>query len=68
MKNKLFPYICWLMAITFSLQLQAQNKVSAPMADVNQVIDNTLDSLNKHVPRDRKPVRAGKVTTLFCSW
>ena len=30
--------------ITFSLQLQAQNKVSAPMADVNQVIDNTLDS------------------------
>ena len=47
MKNKLFPYICWLTAITFSLQLQAQNKVSAPMADVNQVIDNTLDSLNK---------------------
>ena len=40
MKNKLFPYICWLTAITFSLQLQAQNKVSAPMADVNQVIDN----------------------------
>ena len=62
MKNKLFPYICWLTAITFSLQLQAQNKVSAPMADVNQVIDNTLDS------RDRKPVRAGKVTTLFCFW
>ncbi len=47
MKNKLFPYICWLTAITFSLQLQAQNKVSAPMADVNQVVDNTLDSLNK---------------------
>lgn len=47
MKSKLFPYICWLTAITFSLQLQAQNKVSAPMADVNQVVDNTLDSLNK---------------------
>jgi len=45
MKNKLFPYTCWLTAITFSLQLQAQNKVSAPMADVNQVVDNTLDSL-----------------------
>ena len=60
MKNKLFPYICWLTAITFSLQLQAQNKVSAPMADVNQVVDNTLDSL--------KPVPAGKVTTLFCFW
>ena len=49
MKSKLFPYICWLTAITFSLQLQAQNKVSAPMADVNQVVDNTLDSLNKAI-------------------
>ncbi len=68
MKNKLFPYICWLTAITFSLQLQAQNKVSAPMADVNQVIDNTLDSLNKARTLDRKPVPAGKVTIRFCFW
>ena len=47
MKNKLFQYTCGLIIIVCSLQLQAQNKVSAPMADVNQVIDNTLDSLNK---------------------
>lgn len=30
-----------------SLTLQAQNKVAGPMKDVNLVIDNTLDSLNK---------------------
>ena len=47
MKNKLFQYTCGLIIIVCSLQLQAQNKVSAPMADVNQVVDNTLDSLNK---------------------
>lgn len=30
-----------------SLTLEAQNKVAGPMKDVNLVIDNTLDSLNK---------------------
>lgn len=29
------------------MSVRAQNKVAAPMKDVNQVIDNTLDSLNK---------------------
>ena len=47
MKNKLFQYACGWIIIACSLQMQAQNKVAAPMKDVNQVIDNTLDSLNK---------------------
>lgn len=47
MKNKLFQYVCGLIITACSLQMQAQNKVAAPMKDVNQVIDNTLDSLNK---------------------
>lgn len=38
MRNKLFYYLCWLTAVTSSLQAQAQNKVAAPMKDVNQVI------------------------------
>ncbi len=47
MKNKLFQYACGWIIIACSLQMQAQNKVAAPMKDVNQVVDNTLDSLNK---------------------
>ena len=54
MRNKLFYYLCWLTAVTGSLQAQAQNKVVAPMKDVNQVIDNTLDSLNK--ARTARPI------------
>ena len=30
-----------------AFQVHAQKPVAAPMKDVNQVIDNTLDSLNK---------------------
>lgn len=39
--------LCAGIAFIFSLTAHAQNKVAAPMKDVNQVIDNTLDSLNK---------------------
>lgn len=47
--NKRTFYSYWILggAFTLSLSMQAQNKVTAPMKDVNQVIDNTLDSLNK---------------------
>ena len=38
----------WLLGATcFSFSAYAQNKVKAPMEDVNQVVDLTLDSLNK---------------------
>lgn len=47
MKYHLIHRLCWLAAIAFSLSATAQNKVTAPMEDVNQVIDNTLDSLNQ---------------------
>ena len=47
MKNKVFHCLCWLTAIICSLQMQAQNNIASPMKDVNQVVDNTLDSLNK---------------------
>ncbi|MBD9091932.1 MAG: rhamnogalacturonan acetylesterase [Bacteroides oleiciplenus] len=47
--------------------MQAQNKVAAPMKDVNQVIDNTLDSLNK--ARTARPIagssRKGNNPVLF---
>lgn len=65
MRNKLFYYLCWLTAVTGSLQAQAQNKVVAPMKDVNQVIDNTLDSLNK--ARTARPI-AGKAIIRYYSW
>ena len=67
MRNKLFYYLCWLTAVTGSLQAQAQNKVAAPMKDDNQVIDNTLDSLNK--ARTARPIagssRKGDNPVLF---
>ena len=67
MRNKLFYYLCWLTAVTSSLQAQTQNKVAAPMKDVNQVIDNTLDSLNK--ARTARPIagssRKGDNPVLF---
>ncbi len=47
MKYHLVHHLCWLAAIAFSLSATAQDKVAAPMEDVNQVIDNTLDSLNQ---------------------
>ena len=47
--------------------LHAQNKIAAPMKDLNQVVDNTLDSLN--VARSARPVsgssRKGDNPVLF---
>ncbi len=42
-------YACLMLGVAFSfgLSARAQNSVSAPMKDVNNVVDNTLDSLNK---------------------
>jgi len=44
-------FLCYLLpgciALSINLSLCAQNRVTAPMKDVNNVIDNTLDSLNK---------------------
>lgn len=54
-------------AFTMGLPLHAQNKITAPMEDVNHVIDNTLDSLNK--ARTARPVagasRKGDNPVLF---
>ena len=38
--------LCFLLAAGVGLGAHAQNKIAAPMKDVNQVVDNTLDSLN----------------------
>ena len=44
-------FLCYLLpgciALSINLSLCAQNRVAAPMKDINNVIDNTLDSLNK---------------------
>ena len=43
--TKLKPYgKCIMAMLLFTLCVNAQNKVAAPMKDVNKVIDNTLDS------------------------
>lgn len=51
----------------FSSPVSAQNKIAAPMKDVNNVIDNTLDSLNK--AKQARPVpgstRKGNNPVLF---
>lgn len=54
MKKNLFYYIFGLVAGLCSLQAQGQNNIPAPMKDVNQVVDNTLDSLNK--ARTARPI------------
>ena len=46
--------LCFLLAAGVGLGAHAQNKIAAPMKDVNQVVDNTLDSLN--VARSARPV------------
>lgn len=46
-KLKTGGWLCFLAAAMMSPNVLAQKKVTAPMKDVNQVIDNTLDSLNK---------------------
>lgn len=68
MKNKVLHCLCWLTAITCSLQMQAQNNVASPMKDVNQVADNTLDSLNK--ARTARPIAGAsrKATIRFYFW
>lgn len=58
----------WLLGATcFSFSAYAQNKVKAPMEDVNQVVDLTLDSLNK--AKTARPVagstRKGNNPVLF---
>ena len=64
-RNTILAGIC--LSILFGLNGHAQNKVAAPMKDVNQVIDNTLDSLNK--ARTARPVagssRKGNNPVLF---
>ena len=45
--------LCFLLAAGVGLGAHAQNKIAAPMKDVNQVVDNTLDSLN--VARSARP-------------
>lgn len=49
MMKKLSLGVRLILGVTFSfgLSVQAQNKIEAPMQDVNNVVDNTLDSLNK---------------------
>ena len=51
-KHTFYSYLIVGMTFAFGLSAQAQNKVTAPMKDVNQVIDNTLDSLNKATQQD----------------
>ena len=43
-KNNAFIGLC--LGLSMAFQVHAQKPVAAPMKDVNQVIDNTLDSLN----------------------
>lgn len=60
-------FVSLLCALGVGFGAQAQNRVSAPMKDVNQVIDNTLDSLN--IARTARPVsgssRKGDNPVLF---
>ena len=51
-KNNAFIGLC--LGLSMAFQVHAQKPVAAPMKDVNQVIDNTLDSLNK--ARTARPV------------
>ena len=59
--------LCFLLAAGVGLGAHAQDKIAAPMKDVNQVVDNTLDSLN--VVRSARPVsgssRKGDNPVLF---
>lgn len=64
-KNNVFIGLC--LGLSMAFQVHAQKPVAAPMKDVNQVIDNTLDSLNK--ARTARPVpgssRKGNNPVLF---
>ncbi len=66
--HKIFlPAVCTLLLAGALNRAEAQNKVAAPMADVNQVVDLTLDSLN--LARTARPVagstRKGDHPVLF---
>ena len=50
--------LCFLLAAGVGLGAHAQGKIAAPMKDVNQVVDNTLDSLN--VVRSARPVSGSR--------
>ena len=67
-KHTFYSYLILGMTFAFVFSAQAQNKVSAPMKDVNQVIDNTLDSLNKARTARPVAVQAGKEIIPFCFW
>ena len=41
--------LCFLLAAGVGLGAHAQNKIAAPMKDVNQVVDNTLDLSLIHI-------------------
>ena len=59
----------WLLGATcFSFSAYAQNKVKAPMEDVNQVVDLTLDSLNKAKQPDRLRGLPVREIILYFSW
>lgn len=65
--NKNYAFIGLCLGLSMAFQVHAQKPVAAPMKDVNQVIDNTLDSLNK--ARTARPVpgssRKGNNPVLF---
>lgn len=65
--NKNYAFIGLCLGLSMAFQVRAQKPVAAPMKDVNQVIDNTLDSLNK--ARTARPVpgssRKGNNPVLF---
>ena len=46
MKNNAF-LVFFCLSLLIIVHVQAQELVPAPMKDVNKVVDNTLDSLNK---------------------
>lgn len=65
--NRKNAFIGLCLGLSTAFQVHAQKPVTAPMKDVNQVIDNTLDSLNK--ARTARPVpgssRKGDHPVLF---
>lgn len=66
MRNRIL-WMGLLLASFFILPIQGQQKVTAPMEDVNQVVDLTLDSLN--IARTTRPIagstRKGDNPVLF---
>lgn len=68
MRNIFFNVRLFIGAVfSICLSAQAQNKIAAPMTDINNVVDNTLDSLN--TARTARPIagssRKGTNPVLF---